>query len=329
MCARALCRSRPYTGAVRILFAGTPAIAADVLRRLIDSPHEVVCVLTRPDAPVGRRRRLTPSPVAEVAEQAGIPVVRAARVTDEALAAIADTVARVDLGVVVAYGAILPDDLLEMPDHGWVNLHVSLLPRWRGAAPVQRAIAAGDEALGYSIIRVTSELDAGEILQQRVLPGLADATAGEVLDRMGHVGADGLVAVIDAITTGTANPRPQHGEVTVARKLDRDFGRLDWARPAREVFDRWRAATPEPGAWTTLDAETVKVAQLARLTDPADAALAVDAPVTPGRVVVVRRRVLVGTGDGLLELRQLQPAGRKAMAAHDWANGLHAEAVFA
>ncbi|MCD7101991.1 methionyl-tRNA formyltransferase [Pseudoclavibacter sp. 13-3] len=310
---------------MRIIFAGTPEIAATVLRRLIDSPHEVAAVVTRPDAPLGRRRRLTPSPVAALAEAEGLPVVRTTRITAEALAEIRATAGSVDLGVVVAYGAILPDDLLDLPTHGWINLHVSLLPRWRGAAPVQRAIAAGDAPLGFSVIGVTSELDAGDVYEQQAVPGLDDATAGEVLQRMGVEGADRVVAVADALAAGTTQPVPQSGEVTVAAKLDREFGRLAWAQPAAKVFDRWRAATPEPGAWTTIDGDTCKILRLGR-TDPT----ALMPPLrVAGSVMLWQRRVLVAAADGWLELLVVQPAGKRGMAAHDWANGLRQQGAAA
>lgn len=298
---------------VRIFFAGTPDIAATVLARLIDSPHDVVGVLTRPDAPVGRRRVLTPSPVAALAREHGIPVVHATRVTPEAVRAVADRAP--DLGVVVAYGALLPDALLDVPALGWINLHVSLLPAWRGAAPVQRAIAAGDEQLGLSVIRVTSELDAGDILAQRAIPGLDAATAGQVLERMGVEGASDVLSTVDALAAGTAHPVAQRGEVTVAAKLDRDFGRIDWARPTREVFNRWRAATPEPGAWCLLDGATFKVRELA----PADALPEEHA--APGTVALHHKRVLVATGDGWLRLVHVQPAGKAYMPAAAWING--------
>ncbi|KAB1661843.1 methionyl-tRNA formyltransferase [Pseudoclavibacter sp. CFCC 13796] len=310
---------------MRIIFAGTPEIAATVLRRIIDSPHEIAAVVTRPDAPQGRRRRLTPSPVAALAEAEGLPVVRATRITAEALDEIRETAGSVDLGVVVAYGAILPDDLLDLPAHGWINLHVSLLPRWRGAAPVQRAIAAGDAPLGFSVIGVTSELDAGDVYEQQTVAGLDDATAGEVLRRMGVEGSESVVAVADSLAAGTAHPVAQKGEVTVAAKLDREFGRLSWTQPVAQVFDRWRAATPEPGAWTTLDGDTCKVLRLGR-PDPAAQTPSLQ---PAGSVVLWQRRVLVAAADGWLELLEVQPAGRRGMAAHDWANGLRQQGAAA
>lgn len=309
---------------VRIFFAGTPDIAAAVLQQLIDSPHDVVGVLTRPDAPIGRRRTLTPSPVAALAEGHGIPVVRATRVTDEVVDAVAAKAP--ELGVVVAYGALLPDRLLAVPEHGWINLHVSLLPAWRGAAPVQRAIAAGDDPLGLSVIQVTSELDAGDILTQRPIAGLERATAGQVLARMGDEGAQDVLAAVDALAAGTAHPTAQTGPVSIAAKLDRDFGRLDWSLPTRDVFNRWRAATPEPGAWSTLDDATFKVVEVALLDDP-EALPAEQA--SPGSVVLHRKRVLAATGDGWLQLVTVQPAGRAAMPARAWINGRQSEAVFA
>ena len=296
---------------LRIAFAGTPSAAVPSLERLASGPHEVVAAISRPAAPHGRKRVVTPSPVALAAVEHGIPVIEAARLGDEATALVAAL--EPDLGVIVAYGGLVREPLLSAPRHGWINLHFSLLPAWRGAAPVQHALIAGDARTGASVFRLVPELDAGDVFGMRSLEIAPDATAGRLLDELAIDGADLLAGVVDAIAGGTAAASRQQGEPTFAPKLGIDDARLDWTAPADVVRNRFRGVTPEPGAWTTLDDQRLKVLELAAASDSETLA--------PGVLRLNGRRLLVGTGTEPLELRRVQPAGRTAMSAADWWRG--------
>jgi len=303
------------TTPLRLLFAGSPEAAVPSLAALLASRHEVVTVVTREDSPVGRRRVLTPTPVAAEAERAGVPVVKADRlgpVTDRLVALDAD------LGVVVAYGALIREPLLSAPRLGWINLHFSLLPRWRGAAPVQRAIIAGDAETGTSVFQLVPELDAGPVYAMERQPIGAAQTAGHLLARLAESGARQLVSVVDALADGTAVAREQTGEETLAPKLGIEDGRLDWSRPAGEVDARLRGTTPEPGAFTTAGDDRLKVLRAAIAHG--------EPPLPPGRVAARGGRVLVGTATDPLELAEVQPAGKRAMPAADWWRGRRADA---
>ncbi|MRG58539.1 methionyl-tRNA formyltransferase [Agromyces sp. CFH 90414] len=300
---------------MRIVFAGTPAAAVPSLERLAATGHDIVAVVTRPDAPLGRKRALTPSPVAQAAERLGLPVIRAARLDAEATTAI--TALAPDLGVIVAYGGLVREPLLSAPANGWINLHFSLLPAWRGAAPVQHSLIAGDAEIGAAVFRLVPELDAGDVYGELRRPADEVSTAGEVLEQLAHEGGVLLAEVVDAIGAGTARATPQSGEPSFAPKLTIHDGRLDWTAPAHEVLARYRGVTPEPGAWTTVGGDRVKVLE-AR---PADG---VGEPLRPGELRVERRRVLAGTATDPVELVRVQPAGKAAMAAADWGRGLPA-----
>ena len=298
---------------LRLVFAGTPAAAVPSLERLAAGRHDVVGVVTRPPAPLGRKRVLTPSPVAQAAERLGLPVIAASRLDADATDAIESL--RPDLGVIVAYGGLVREPLLSAPMHGWINLHFSLLPAWRGAAPVQHALIAGDPVTGASVFRLVPALDAGDVYGMRSHQVGDDETAGDLLAALARSGA-GLVAdVVDAIADGSAHAEPQTGEPSLAPKLTIDDARLDWRRPAYEVRSRFRGVTPEPGAWTTLNDDRLKVLDLA------DAG-STDAPtLDPGAIALLDGRLLIGTGTTPLELRRVQPAGRTAMDAADWWRG--------
>lgn len=296
---------------LRLVFAGTPSAAVPSLERLASGPHEVVAAITRPAAPLGRKRVLTPSPVATSAVEHGIPVIEAARLGDDATGLVADL--EPDLGVIVAYGGLVREPLLSTPRHGWINLHFSLLPAWRGAAPVQHALIAGDARTGASVFRLVPQLDAGDVYGTRSVEVAPDATAGTLLDELAVDGADLLAEVVDAIAAGTATASPQVGAPTFAPKLGIDDARLDWTASADAVRDRFRGVTPEPGAWTTLDDQRLKVLAVA-------AAPGSD-PLAPGALQLDGRRLLVGTGTEPLELVRVQPAGRTAMSAADWWRG--------
>jgi len=305
---------------MRLVFAGTPLVAANTLARLLaDDGHEVVAVITRPDAPQGRSSRPVPSPVAQLADEHGIEVLRPARASDPALAA---RLAEIDPDCcpVVAYGGLIPRSLLDLPRHGWVNVHFSLLPRWRGAAPVQHAILAGDEVTGVTVFELVEALDAGPVLASAPYELGASETAGEALEALEALGAEELVRTLDGLAAGsvTAVPQPVDG-VTLAPKLTVQGARIDWSRPAVEICRQVRANNPSPVAWTELDGERFRVLHAV----PAEGE-----NLAPAELRAGKRSVLVGTGTGPLELLQVQPAGKRPTAAADWGRGLRGERSF-
>ncbi|MFE7844833.1 methionyl-tRNA formyltransferase [Microbacterium sp. NPDC057407] len=298
---------------MRLVFAGTPEPAVPSLRRLAASHHDVAAVITRRDAPLGRKRVLTPSPVAAAADELGLGVIKADRLDAEASERIAAL--RPDLGVIVAYGGLVREPLLSTPAHGWINLHFSLLPRWRGAAPVQHALIAGDDRTGVSVFHLVPELDAGDLLAVRAHHVPSAATAGELLALLADDGAQLLADVVDAIAAGTATAAPQRGEATYAGKLGDDDGRVRWDEAQPAVLGRIRGVTPEPGAHTTIEGSRLKI--LAVGLPPADAP-----GLDPGVIVQHGRAVLAGTATDPIALETVQPAGRGAMRAADWWRGL-------
>jgi len=304
---------------MRVVFAGTPQLAADTLKLLLDSGrHQVLAVLTRPDAAKGRSSKLLPSPVAELAEQRGIEVLKPARPSEPWLA---DRLAELDIDCipVVAYGGLIPGSLLSAIPKGWVNLHFSLLPRWRGAAPVQRAILAGDQVSGVTIFDIVAELDAGPVLATAPYEFGPDETAGEALAGLTTVGATLLLETLDRLEAGTAQALPQPSEgVTLAPKLTPVEARLDWTLPAEQLARLVRANNPSPIAWTTLNDERFRVLRARAIAGDAE----------PGLVLVEPKTVRVGTGAGLLELNEVQPAGKRVLAAADWARGLRQSVRF-
>ncbi|REJ05488.1 methionyl-tRNA formyltransferase [Microbacterium bovistercoris] len=301
---------------MRLVFAGTPEAAVPTLRALAPL-HDIVAVVTRPDAPLGRRRVLTPSPVAQAAGELGIPVIKAARLDAEATETI--TALQPELGVIVAFGGLVREPLLSAPDHGWINLHFSLLPRWRGAAPVQRALMAGDDEIGVSVFRLVPELDAGDVYGMRPVELPADATAATALDILAADGAELTVDVVAAIAAGTAESAPQAGEPTFAPKLVLSDGLLDWTRPLDEVYARFRGITPEPGAHTEVAGARLKVLEAAPAPDAAS--------LEPGRILGEKRRILIGTATAPLAVTRVQPAGKGAMPAADWWRGQRDETL--
>jgi methionyl-tRNA formyltransferase len=299
---------------VRIVFGGTPDVAIPSLDALADSRHELVAVVTRPDAPSGRGKKLTASPVAQRAAELGIEVLKPQRPRDEEFVTRLTELAP-DCCPVVAYGALLPQRVLEIPRHGWVNLHFSLLPAWRGAAPVQHAILAGDQITGATTFRIVLELDAGPILATVSEPIRPDDTAGDLLHRLSLSGARLLVETLDGIEDGTltATPQPEtDAQVSYASKINVEDARIDWTQSAG-VLDRLiRACAPAPGAWTTFRGERFKI-NSARISD---------AVLTPGVVQISKRAVRVGTATQALELDEIQAQGKKPMPAADWARGI-------
>lgn len=302
---------------MRIVFAGTPEPAVPSLRRLIDSPrHEVVAVLTRPDAVSGRGGgNPEPSPVAALAADAGIPVLRPAQPNS---AQFVDELAALhpDCCAVVAFGALLGAELLAVPDLGWVNLHFSVLPAWRGAAPVQAAIAAGDAVTGATTFRIVPELDAGPVygvITEQIRP---TDTAGELLDRLAVSGAMLLETTLDGIADGSLTAVPQSVEgVSRAAKISVEHARVRWDLPAHVIERRIRAMTPAPGAWTLIGDLRVKIGPVS--VDPDGA----QSPLAPGVLEVRRAAVRVGTASQPVLLGTVQPPGRRPMPAADWARG--------
>ena len=304
---------------MRVVFAGTPAVAVPSLAAIAASRHELVAVVTRPDAPAGRGRRLVRSPVGAWADEHGVEVLTPARPREpeflERLRALAP-----DCVPVVAYGALVPPAALAIPKHGWINLHFSLLPAWRGAAPVQHAVLRGDEVTGASVFQLEEGLDTGPIYGTLVEPIRATDTAGDLLDRLAVSGAELLVQVLDLIEEGTARAVPQPADgVTMAPKITVEDARVRWDEPATAVDRRIRACTPAPGAWTSFRGGRLKLGPLVPDQQP------VEAPLAPGELRVERSRVVVGTATEPVTLGQVAAAGRKPMPAPDWARGVRPE----
>ncbi|SFP43672.1 methionyl-tRNA formyltransferase [Amycolatopsis rubida] len=298
---------------MRIVFAGTPEPAVPSLRALIESErHEVVAVVTRPDAQAGRGRKVLRSPVGTLADEHGIEVLTPSRAGDPAFLARLRELAP-DVCPVVAYGALLPQSALDIPAHGWVNLHFSLLPAWRGAAPVQAAIRAGDEMTGASTFRIVKELDAGPVFGVVTEPIGPDDTSGALLGRLAESGAHLLVSTVDGIEDGTLRAVEQPGEgMSYAPKVTVEDARVSFADPASAVDRHIRSVTPDPGAWAEFRGERFKLGPVTVLDEPGP---------RPGELVVERKRVLVGTATKPVRLGEVQAAGKKRMAATDWARG--------
>jgi methionyl-tRNA formyltransferase len=299
---------------VRLVFAGTPEPALPSLQRLIDSPrHELVAVLTRPDAVSGRRGKPMPSPVAQLAAEHGIPVLKPAKPNaPEFVAELTEL--EPECCPVVAFGALLGTELLATPARGWVNLHFSLLPAWRGAAPVQAAIAAGDELTGASTFAIEPSLDSGPLYGTVTEPVKPADTAGDLLDRLAVSGAALLESTLDGIADGILRPVPQPADgVSFAPKVTVESARVRWDLPAHVVDRRIRAVTPKPGAWTMISDIRIRVGPVTPVDD--------DLGLAPGQLQVQRRQVLVGTGSGPVALGTVQPPGKKPMNATDWARG--------
>ncbi len=298
---------------MRLVFAGTPAAALPSLEALLASPHEVIAVLTRPDAPAGRGKALRASPVAEVARAAGVEVLTPDRPSNPALLARLTELAP-DCCPIVAYGGLIPPPVLAVPPSGWVNLHFSLLPAWRGAAPVQHAVLAGDDLTGATTFRLDEGLDTGPVFGFATEPiGPAD-TAGDVLDRLAASGARLLLATLDGIADGRLAPMPQPAEgVSHAPKLAPADVRIDWSAPALRIDRLSRAATPVPGAWTRYGDRRIKLGPVGAVRGDA---------LAPGEIRLDRALgVLVGTGTHPVALSSVRAEGKPAMAAADWARG--------
>ena len=300
---------------MRLVFAGTPAVAVPTLQALLDSStHEVVAVVTRPDRPAGRGRRVAESPVKAIASAAGVEVLAPERPSEpEFLARLRELAP--DCCPVVAYGALVPRAALDIPGHGWVNLHFSLLPAWRGAAPVQHAILHGDDVTGATTFRLEEGLDTGPVFGVLTTDIGPHETAGDVLERLAHDGAGLMVATLDGIADGSLAPRPQPADgVSFAPKLSVDDARVAWSAPALRVDRQVRACTPSPGAWTTYRGRRLKLGPVTICAD--------EPPLTAGQIDVRRDAVVVGTASTPVALGEVRPDGKSAMPAADWARGV-------
>jgi methionyl-tRNA formyltransferase len=319
---------------MRLVFAGTPAAALPTLDALLKSRHEVAAVVTRPDAKAGRGQKLARSPIAERAAGAGIEVLTPVRPSEP------DFLARLreigpDCCPVTAYGALIPQAALDIPAQGWINLHFSVLPAWRGAAPVQHAIMHGDDVTGATTFRMVRELDAGPVFGVLTEPIRPSDTAGDLLDRLSSSGAELLVATLDGIESGELEAREQPADgVSLAPKITPADAEIDWRKPAIAIDRLIRACTPEPGAWTQLDGVRVKLwpvsvragmseAQAGMREASAQAAGPDMSLLAAGELRVLRNRVLAGTGSTPVELGEVQADGKRQMRAADWARGLH------
>jgi methionyl-tRNA formyltransferase len=303
---------------VRLVFAGTPEVALPALRALAASRHTVAAVVTRPDAPAGRGRRMVASPVAALAEELGIEALKPARPSEpsflDRLRALAP-----DCCPVVAYGALIPQAALDVPRHGWVNLHFSVLPAWRGAAPVQHAVLRGDDITGATTFQLVKELDAGPVYGTLTEPIRPADTSGDLLARLAVSGAELLLATLDGIEDGDvrAVPQPPDG-ISFAPKLTPADARVDWKLPAHLIDRQIRACTPEPGAWTDFESTRLKLWPVT----PTEGA-----PQAPGELRVERGAVYAGTGTVPVRLGDVQPQGKRRMPAADWARGLRADSA--
>ena len=297
---------------MRIIFAGTPEPAACALTALLASNHDVIAVITRPDARKGRGRTYYPSPVKELATSHDIPVLTptSLRDNDEFRSELRQL--KPDCVPVVAYGNLIPQDVLDLVPYGFINLHFSLLPRWRGAAPVQAAIHAGDAVTGATTFRIDPGLDTGDIIGQLTEPIDPADTADSLLERLAHRGADLLTHTMDMIADGTAEYRPQDGVATHAHKITVADARVDWTQPAESIDRAIRAVTSSPGAWSTIGEQRIKLGPVTHTTDP---------HMQPGDIHVTKNRILVGTGTTPVSLGRVQPSGKKPMLAADWARG--------
>ena len=301
---------------MRLVFAGTPEPAVVALEALLASEHDVVAVLTRPDARRGRGRSLQPSPVAQCALEHGIEVLRPTSLkpdTDDGVE-IRQRLEELapDCIPVVAYGNLITPDLLDIAPHGWVNLHFSLLPQWRGAAPVQAAIKAGQSSTGVSTFRIDEGLDTGPVIDMHEYAIEGTDTADDLLTRLAYRGAELLVDTMDQLGRGTAVLRAQSGEASYAPKITKEDARIDWHQSTKAIDCAIRAHTPAPGAWTLLGDQRFKIGPVIHAQEPG---------LEPGLIKTTKSAVFVGTGDGAVRLGALQAPGKKMVAAEDFARG--------
>lgn len=313
---------------MNLVFAGTPQNAAATLKALHISGSNISLVITRPDAALGRKKIVTPSPVAQVADDLGLPLIKTNSIDSQTLAAIRSSGAQ--LGVVVAYGAFLDSTSLNALDKGWLNVHYSLLPHWRGAAPVQHAILAGDRETGVTVFKLDEGMDTGPVFLQ--VPTLIEPgeNSGRLLHRLTQLGISALLELLPQIEAGIAQPKAQDQsllkQLPLAKKLSRNDGAIDWSETAPRIENRVLAMNPEPMAWTNFENETFRILD-ARSLGATDWSALAESSTVPG-AVTVNERVIVHCGGGtLLELKEVQPAGKKPMSAISWARGQNSKAT--
>ena len=304
---------------MNIVFAGTPEFAVPSLQALLDSAHQVIAVYTQPDRPAGRGRKLSAGPIKELALAAGIPVYQPENFKSaQARAELAALQA--DLMVVVAYGLILPQAVLDLPKFGCLNIHGSLLPRWRGAAPIHRAVMAGDTKTGVTIMQLVKKLDAGDMLYKLECPITADATSSSLHDQLAQLGAQGLLEVIAQIAQGRAQPEVQDETlVCYAAKLEKNEAVLDWQQSSLELDRKIRGLNAWPVAQTLYKGEVLRVWRCAVLED--------ERQLAPGEINCSAHELDVGTGNGLLRLQEVQLPGGKRIAGKDFLNAQNADGV--
>lgn len=301
---------------MRIAFAGTPDAAVPTLQALIDSPHEIAFVITRPDAPKGRGQELTPSPVAQLASESGLPIVKTSD-----LSQVANKVENLDAVVVVAFGGLVPKSLLDIPKHGWINVHFSLLPHWRGAAPVQHSIMAGDDVTGITTFRIEEALDSGPVLAYITTSIDEHETAGQLLDRLSAEGAQLALATLQGLANNSIHPlvQPLDG-VSYAPKITTQSARINWQEPALVIARKIRAMTPSPGAWTTCGDDRYKLTPVKLVPEITHLAA--------GQLAFVDGEAYVGTGSHAIALDQIQLPGKTFTQAQNWARNLKSDLVF-
>lgn len=306
---------------MKLVFAGTPTVALPSLKALLDSDHEIAAVITQPPAPAGRGRKITPSPVEDFANSHGLPVL-----APHSISEIASKLRQIkpDCIPIVAYGQLIPRELLSIPPFGWVNVHFSLLPSWRGAAPVQHAIWAGDHITGATTFILDSGMDTGAVLGSVTEVIRPRDTAGELLERLAETGAVLLRQCIDALAVGALQPQPQGSEgISYAPKITKSESRVNWQMPAMEIDRRIRATTPTPGAWSTIDRVNLEPERIGcGPVIPVGPELFPTGSIVPGEIVVESKKIFVGTLTLPVELTTVTPQGRKTMAASDWVRGL-------
>lgn len=299
---------------MRIVFAGTPEIAVPAFRALHEAGHDIVLALTREDAKVGRKQVLTPSPISDAATSLGVPVLKSNRMDATVEHQLLEC--RPELGVVVAFGALLPQRILDIPEHGWLNIHFSLLPKWRGAAPVQHALMSGDAQTGVSIFQLDAGLDTGPVYARSGIDLPEGVSAGELLAQLAELSVPLLLNLLPKIAEKSAEPVAQVGEASYAPKLSTSDAHIDLRRSDTEVLRRWAGVTPEPGAWVRRDGKMLKLLELRRAASDAMSVL------QPGECQELDGRILAGTGSRPIELVTVQPEGKRAMPAADWFRGI-------
>lgn len=291
---------------MRIAIAASPAAAIPTLNALIDSPHQLVRVISQPDKPAGRGKVLTPTPVSLWALENGVELVR-----PQGTAEIARAVEGCECVVTIGYGVLLPLEILQIPPYGFLNLHFSLLPRWRGAAPVQRAIEAEDKVSGVTVFQLDEGMDTGPIYTIHRFALDSDITSDELLTELGELGVDAVMEALTKITRGERPTAQKSDGATRAMKLSREEALIDWSQPAEKVSAKIRAFTSNPGAWTQFRGNTIKIAK----------PIFSEQTLKPGEIAVIDKKVFIGTGTTALQIEQITPTGKQTMLATAWANG--------